>query len=49
MPTRPKDQKRSAGAIGNAVKGMRIAPEEVPEDYGLAKPDKNEAAAEMGR
>ncbi|WP_210168136.1 RNA-binding protein, partial [Methylobacterium aquaticum] len=30
------------------VKVMRIATEEEPEDYGSA-PEKNEAAAEMGR
>ena len=49
MPTGPKGQKRPADAIGNAVKVMRIATEEEPEDYGPAKPDKNEATAEMGR
>jgi len=49
MPTGPKGQKRPADAIGNAVKVMRIATEEEPEDFGPAKPEKNEAAAEMGR
>ncbi|MFY9292273.1 MAG: RNA-binding protein [Methylorubrum rhodinum] len=49
MPTGPKGQKRPADAIGNAVKVMRIATEEEPEDYGPTKPEKNEAAAEMGR
>ena len=49
MPTGPKGQKRPADAIGNAVKVMRIATEEEPEDYGPEKPEKNEAAAAMGR
>ena len=40
--------KRPADAIGNAVKVMRIATEEEPEDYGSAPP-KDEAAAAMGR
>lgn len=48
MPTGPKGRKRPADAIGNAVKVMRIATEEEPEDYGSI-PEKNEAAAEMGR
>jgi general stress protein YciG len=48
MPTGPKGQKRPADAIGNAVKVMRIATGEEPEDYGSV-PEKNEAAAEMGR
>ena len=49
MPTGPKGEKRPADAIGNAVKVMRIATGEDEEDYGPAKPEKNEAAAEMGR
>lgn len=49
MPTGPKGQKRPADAIGNAVKVMRIATGEEPEDYGSEKPEKNEAAAELGR
>lgn len=48
MPTGPKGQKRPADAIGNAVKVMRYVAEEKPEDYGSV-PEKNEAAAEMGR
>ena len=48
MPTGPKGQKRPADAIGKAVTVMRIATEEEPEDYGSV-PEKNEAAAEMGR
>lgn len=48
MPTGPEGQKRSADAMGNVVEVMRIATEEEPEDYGSV-PEKNEAAAEMGR
>jgi hypothetical protein len=48
MPTGPKGEKRPADAIGNAVKVMRIATEEEPEDFGSVL-EKNEAAAEMGR
>jgi hypothetical protein len=44
MPIGPKGEKRPADVIGNAVKVMRIATGEEPEDYG--KPSiKNEAAA----
>lgn len=49
MPTGPKGQRRPADAIGNAVKVMRIATGDEPEDFGPEKPEKNEAAAEMGR
>ncbi|WP_232631852.1 hypothetical protein [Methylobacterium sp. Leaf118] len=49
IPTVPKVQERPADAIGNAVKVMRITMEEEPEDYGPAKPDKSEDAAEKGR
>ena len=49
MPTGPKGRKLLANAIGNVVKVMRIATEVKPEDSGPAKPEKNEAAAEMGR
>jgi hypothetical protein len=48
MPTGPKGEKRPADVIGNAVKVMRIATGEEPEDYGDA-PQKNQAAAELGR
>ena len=47
MPTGPKGQRRPADVIGNAVKVMRIATGEEEEDIP-AKPEKNEAAAEMG-
>lgn len=49
MPVGPKGERRPADAIGNAVKVMRIATDEEPEDFGPEKPEKNEAAAEMGR
>ncbi len=48
MPTGPKGEKRPADVIGNAVKIMRIATGEEPEDFGN-KPAKNEAAADLGR
>jgi hypothetical protein len=48
MPTGPKGEKRPADVIGNAVKVMRIATGEEPEDYGNA-PAKNQAASELGR
>jgi hypothetical protein len=48
MPRGPKGEKRPADVIGNAVKVMRIATGEEPEDYG-SKPEKNQAAAELGR
>lgn len=48
MPTGPKGQKRPADAIGNAVKVMRIATGEEPEEFAGGKP-KDEAAAAMGR
>lgn len=48
MPTGPKGEKRPADVIGNAVKVMRIATGDEPEDFGAA-PAKNQAAAELGR
>lgn len=48
MPRGPKGEKRPADVIGNAVKVMKIATGEEPEDYG-DKPEKNQAAAELGR
>ncbi len=47
MPTGPKGDKRPADVIGAAVKVMRIATGEEPEDYGTA-PAKNLAAQELG-
>jgi hypothetical protein len=45
---RTKGEKRPADVIGNAVKVMRIATGEEPEDFG---PDtgKSQAAVELGR
>jgi hypothetical protein len=48
LPTGPKGEKRPADAIARAVKVMRIATGEQPEDYGNASA-KNQAAAELGR
>ncbi len=48
MPTGPKGERRPADAIARAVKVMRIATGEEPEDYGEA-PGKNKAAQELGR
>src|SRR4051794_25680616 len=48
MPTGPKGQRRPADVIGNAIKVARIATGEEEEEY-VAKPEKNEAAAELGR
>jgi hypothetical protein len=51
MPRGPRGERRPADAIGNAVKVMRIATGEEPEDYG---PDPNSegkdpAAVALGR
>jgi hypothetical protein len=48
MPTGPKGEKRPADVIGNAVKVMRIATGEEPEDYD-AGGVKNTTAANLGR
>jgi hypothetical protein len=51
MPRGPKGERRPADVIGNAVKVMRIATGEEPEDYG-ATPEsegKSAAAVELGR
>ncbi len=48
MPTGPNGQKRPADVIGAAVKVMRIATGEEPEDYG-PEIGKDKAAAELGR
>jgi hypothetical protein len=48
MPRGPKGERRPADVIGNAVKVMRIATGEDADDYGM-KPEKNQAAAELGR
>ena len=48
MPRGPKGERRPADVIGNAVKVMRIATGEEPEDFGDAT-TKNKAAQELGR
>ena len=51
MPRGPKGEKRPADVIGNAVKVMRIATGEEPEDYGRTAEaeGKNPAAVALGR
>jgi hypothetical protein len=51
MPRGPKGEKRPADVIGNAVKVMRIATGEEPEDYGPTAESggKNPAAVALGR
>ena len=48
MPKGPKGQKRPADVIGNAVKVMKIATGEEPEDYG-ADGGKGKAAQSLER
>jgi hypothetical protein len=49
MPRGPKGERRPADVIGNAVKVMRIATGEEPEDFGPAKQGKNPDAVALGR
>jgi hypothetical protein len=51
MPRGPKGERRPADVIGNAVKVMRIATGEEPEDFGPTAPDqgKDPAAVALGR
>ena len=51
MPRGPKGEKRPADVIGNAVKVMRIATGEEPEDYGpsVELQGKDPAAVALGR
>ena len=49
MPTGPKGEKRPADVISNAVKVMRIATGEEPEDYGPADDGKDPAAKALGK
>jgi hypothetical protein len=51
MPRGPKGERRPADVIGNAVKVMRIATGEEPEDYGPSPVDqgKDPAAVALGR
>ncbi len=48
MPRGPKGERRPADVIGNAVKVMRIATGEEPEDYG-PQDHKDPAAKALGR
>jgi hypothetical protein len=48
MPRGPKGQKRPADVIGAAVKVMKIATGEEPEDYG-ADDGKDKAAQSLGQ
>lgn len=48
MPRGPKGQKRPADVIGAAVKVMKIATGEEPEDYGAAD-RKDPAAKSLGQ
>jgi hypothetical protein len=48
MPKGPKGQKRPADVIGNAVKVMKIATGEEPEDFP-ADDGKDKAAQSLGR
>ena len=51
MPRGPKGKRRPADVIGNAVKVMRIATGEEPEDYGRSPESegKDPAAVALGR
>jgi hypothetical protein len=51
MPRGPKGERRPADVIGNAVKVMRIATGEEPEDYGAGPESegKDPAAVALGR
>lgn len=48
MPRGPKGERRPADVIGNAVKVMRIATGEEPEDYG-PEDTKDQAARALGK
>ena len=48
MPRGPRGEKRPADVIGTAVKVMRIATGEEPEDYG-PEDDKDPAAKALGK
>ena len=47
MPTRPKEQKRSADMIGSAIKGTRLSASEQREEQG-ADDGKDAAAKSLG-
>lgn len=48
MPKGPKGEKRPSDVASNAVRVMRIATGEEPEDYG-GKKEKDPAAVSMGK
>jgi len=48
MPTGRKGQRRPADVIDNAIRVAQIATGEVEEEF-VPKPEKNEAAAALGR
>jgi hypothetical protein len=51
MPRGPKGERRPADVVGNAIKIMRIATGEEPEDYGRTTESegKDPAAVTLGR
>jgi hypothetical protein len=49
MPTGPNGERRPADVIGNAVKIMRIATGEEPEDTGPSEDGKDPAAKALGK
>jgi hypothetical protein len=49
MPKGPQGQRRPADVIGGAVKVIRIAAGEEPDDFGLADDGKDPAAKALGR
>lgn len=49
MPRGPKGENRPADVISNAVKVMRIATGEEPEDTGAANDGKDPAAKALGK
>ena len=49
MPTGPKGERRSADVIGNAVRVMRIATGEEPEDTGPVHDGKDPNAKALGK
>jgi hypothetical protein len=49
MPRGPRGEKRPANVIGAAVKVMRIATGEEPEELDAPEPGKDPAAAAMGK
>jgi len=49
MPRGPKGERRPADVIGNAVKVMRSATGEEPEDFGPSEDGKDPAAKALGK